>query len=169
MTETKTSTRRSALAAFAALAAAPFSATAALSQAQKGDRLEQNRSTGDSTSPQDKSTQGKSTQDKLAQDKSTQDKSAQDKFMTLFKIVTVRDDIVIGLDQSELARIGGSDAGAVARALARQGELAVWQYGVRRGPDNVPLQVPTRKIGLLANASLRVEPFSTPYAIQPHD
>lgn len=164
MTETKTSTRRSALAAFAALAAAPFSATAALSQAQKGDRLEQNRSAGDSTSPQDKSTQGKSTQDKLAQDK-----SAQDKFMTLFKVVTVRDDIVIGLDQSELARIGGSDAGAVARALARQGELAVWQYGVRRGPDNVPLQVPTRKIGLLANASLRVEPFSTPYAIQPHD
>ncbi len=164
MTETKTSTRRSALAAFAALAAAPFSATAALSQAQKGDRLEQNRSAGDSTSPQDKSTQGKSTQDKLAQDKST-----QDKFMTLFKVVTVRDDIVIGLDQSELVRIGGSDAGAVARALARQGELAVWQYGVRRGPDNVPLQVPTRKIGLLANASLRVEPFSTPYAIQPHD
>lgn len=164
MTETKTSTRRSALSAFAALAAAPFSATAALSQAQKGDRLEQNRSAGDSTSPQDKSTQGKSTQDKSAQDK-----SAQDKFMTLFKVVTVRDDIVIGLDQSELARIGGSDAGAVARALARQGELAVWQYGVRRGPDNVPLQVPTRKIGLLANASLRVEPFSTPYAIQPHD
>jgi hypothetical protein len=28
-------------------------------------------------------------------------------------------------------------------------------------------QAPTTKIGLLANASLRVEPYTTPYAIVP--
>ncbi|MGY3457488.1 hypothetical protein ACVWW5_002938 [Bradyrhizobium sp. LM3.4] len=29
-------------------------------------------------------------------------------------------------------------------------------------------QAPTAKIGLLANASLRVEPYTTPYQILPH-
>ncbi len=87
---------------------------------------------------------------------------------TLFKIITVRDEIVIGLDQNELAKLGGPDAGAVARALAQKGEMTAWQYGVRRGPNGEPQQVPTVKIGLLAHSSLRVEPYATPYPILPH-
>lgn len=149
MTELKALTRRRALAAFAMLAAAPLSATAALSQSKKQDRLDESGRDGHSTSSPDKST--------------------QDKFMTLFKIVTVRDDIIIGLDQSELAKLGGSDAGAVARALAAQGAITVWQYGVRRGPDNAPQQVPTQKIGILASASLRVEPYTSAYPVLAHD
>lgn len=87
---------------------------------------------------------------------------------TLFKIVTVRDEIVIGLDQDELAKLGGADAGAVARALAQKGEMTAWRYGVRRGPNGEPQQVPTAKIGLLAHSSLRVEPYATAYPIVPH-
>lgn len=87
---------------------------------------------------------------------------------TLFKIITVRDEIVIGLDQNELAKLGGADAGAVARALAQKGEMTAWQYGVRRGPNGEPQQVPTAKIGLLAHSSLRVEPYATSYPIVPH-
>src|ERR1700739_4561972 len=88
----------------------------------------------------------------------------QDKAMTaLFKIITVKDEIVIGLNADELDRLGGRDAGAVARALAAKGEMTVWQYGVRRGPDGALQQAPTQKIGLLANSSLRVEPYTTPY------
>ena len=61
---------------------------------------------------------------------------SQDKMMTtLFKIITVKDEIVIGLNTDELDRLGGRDAGAVARALAAKGEMTVWQYGVRRGPS----------------------------------
>jgi hypothetical protein len=30
-------------------------------------------------------------------------------------------------------------------------------------------QAPTAKIGLIANASLRIEPYPTPYAILPHE
>ena len=60
---------------------------------------------------------------------------SQDKMTTsLFKIITVKDEIVIGLNADELDRLGGRDAGAVARALAAKGEMTVWQYGVRRGP-----------------------------------
>ena len=95
---------------------------------------------------------------------------SQDKMMTsLFKIITVKDEIVIGLNTDELDRLGGRDAGAVARALAAKGEMTVWQYGVRRGPSGDLQQAPTQKIGLLANNSLRVEPYTTPYTIVAHE
>ena len=94
---------------------------------------------------------------------------AQEKKVNLFKIITVKDEIVIGLNADELSRLGGQDAGAVARALAAKGEMTVWQYGVRRGPNGEPQQAPTQKIGLLANSSLRVEPYTTPYAIVAHE
>jgi hypothetical protein len=94
---------------------------------------------------------------------------AQDKATTLFKVVTVKDEIVIGLNAEELAGIGGQDAGAVARALAAKGELTVWQYAVRHAPNGELEQAPLRKIGLLANASLRVEPYATPLKVVPHE
>ncbi len=64
--------------------------------------------------------------------------------------------------------LGGSDASTVAHALAQKGDMMVWQYNVHRGPNGDMQQAPTAKIGLLANASLRVEPYTTPYAIVPH-
>jgi hypothetical protein len=95
---------------------------------------------------------------------------SQDKTTTaLFKIITVKDEIVIGLNADELDRLGGRDAGAVARALVAKGEMTVWQYGVRRGPSGDLQQAPTQKIGLLANSSLRVEPYTTPYTIVAHE
>jgi hypothetical protein len=39
---------------------------------------------------------------------------------------------------------------------------------VHRGPSGELQQAPSAKIGLLANASLRVEPYTTPYQIVPH-
>ena len=93
----------------------------------------------------------------------------QNQATTLFKVITVKDEIVIGLNADELGRLGGQDAGAVARALASKGEMTVWQYGVRRGPSGELQQAPTQKIGLLANSSLRVEPYTTPYTIVAHE
>ena len=94
---------------------------------------------------------------------------AQDKATTLFKVITVKDEIVIGLNPEELGSIGGQDAGAVAKALAAKGELTVWQYAVRHAPSGELEQAPLRKIGLLANSSLRVEPYASPLKIVPHD
>lgn len=94
----------------------------------------------------------------------------QDKVMTmLFKSITVKDDIVIGLNTAELDHLGGRDAGVVAHALVAKGEMTVWQYGVRRGPNGELQQAPTQKIGLLAHSSLRVEPYTTPYTIIAHE
>ena len=95
---------------------------------------------------------------------------SQDKATTtLFKIITVKDEVVIGLNADELDCLGGRDAGTVARALVAKGEMTVWQYGVRRGPNGELQQAPTQKIGLLANSSLRVEPYTTPYTIVAHE
>ena len=93
---------------------------------------------------------------------------AQENKTDLFRVITVKDDIVIGLSTDELKALGGSDASAVAHALAQKGDLTVWQYNVHRGPNGELQQAPTAKIGLLANSSLRVEPYTTPYVIVPH-
>jgi hypothetical protein len=85
--------------------------------------------------------------------------------VTLFKVVTVKDEIVIGLTASELSALGGTDAGAVAKAIARSGELTVWQYAVRKAQNGDLQQAPLHRVGILANTSLRVEPYATPLPI----
>jgi hypothetical protein len=93
---------------------------------------------------------------------------AQENKTDLFKVVTVKDEIIIGLSTDELKALGGSDASAVAHALAQKGDMAVWQYNVHRGPNGELQEAPTARIGLIAHSSLRVEPYTTPYAVVPH-
>jgi hypothetical protein len=51
----------------------------------------------------------------------------------------------------------------------RRGTLVVWQYSVHKASNGDLEQVPLKKIGLIAHDSLRVEPYSTPLEILPHD
>jgi len=94
---------------------------------------------------------------------------AQEKAMNLFKIITVKDEIVIGLTLDELGKLGGQDAGAVAKALVSKGEMTVWQYAVRKNASGDLEQAPLRQVGLLANSSLRIEPYATPLKVLPHE
>jgi hypothetical protein len=87
---------------------------------------------------------------------------AEESKTSLFKIVTVKDEIVIGLSTDELKALGGTDASAVAHALAQKGDMAVWQYNVHRGANGELQQAPTAKIGLIANSSLRSSPTPRP-------
>jgi hypothetical protein len=91
------------------------------------------------------------------------------KMTSLFKIVSVKDEVVIGLSADELAGLGGSDAGAVAKALAAKGTLTVWQYAVRKAANGDLEQAPRAKIGLIAHDSLRVEPYATPLKVIAHE
>ena len=94
----------------------------------------------------------------------------KDKAMTsLFKIVSVKDEVVIGLSPDELSGLGGNDAGAVAKALTAKGTLNVWQYAVRKAQNGDLEQAPLRKIGLIAHDSLRVEPYATPLTVHAHE
>jgi hypothetical protein len=87
----------------------------------------------------------------------------------LFKVITVKDEIVIGFSAAELDQLGARDAGAIARTLVTKGTLAVWQYSVHKASNSDLEWVPLKKIGLIAHDLLRVEPYSTPLKILPHD
>lgn len=94
---------------------------------------------------------------------------AQDGSTALFKIVTVRDEIVIGLSAAELDQLGGRDPGVIANSLAAKRTLSVWQYAVRKASNGDLEQAPLRKIAIFTHESLRVEPFSTPLKVVPHE
>jgi hypothetical protein len=92
--------------------------------------------------------------------------------VSLFKVVTVKDEVIIGLNAQEIQALGGPEkaaAGAIASALAGRHELTVWQYAVRHGGDGKLEVAPVHPIGLLAHDSLRVEPFASPLAVLPHE
>ncbi len=86
---------------------------------------------------------------------------------TLFKIVTVKDEIVVGLNDAELKDLGG-DAGGIAKAIAAKGALTLWQYAVTQ-KDGTRMVAPRAKIGVLAASSLRVEPYKQPFKVLPHE
>ncbi|MGN6572716.1 MAG: hypothetical protein ACTHLO_15010 [Pseudolabrys sp.] len=86
---------------------------------------------------------------------------------TLFKIVTERDDIVVGLNDAELKDLGG-DAGGIAKALAAKGSLTLWQYTVGQ-KDGERFVGPHGKVGVLAAKSLRVEPYKQPFKVLAHE
>jgi hypothetical protein len=94
----------------------------------------------------------------------------KDQTMTsLFKIISVKDEIVIGLSADEMSAMGGNDAGAVAKALASKGTLSVWQYATRKAANGDLEQAPRAKTGLIAHDALRVEPYKTPLKVIAHD
>lgn len=86
--------------------------------------------------------------------------------MKLFKIVTPRDDIVIGLADDELRSFGpAADLDNLAQQLAGAKQLTVWQYAVRKGTNGELQQAPMRRIAVFASDTLRVEPYTTPLPV----
>lgn len=86
----------------------------------------------------------------------------------LFKVVTVKDEIVVGLNDAELSEMGG-DAAGIAKALASKGSLSLWQYSVKQANDGERQMAPLQKVGLLAHTSVRVEPYKQPFKVLPHE
>jgi hypothetical protein len=87
--------------------------------------------------------------------------------VALFKVITTKDEIVIGLSDTELAQIEGQNAGGLAKMLVGKGSMSVWQYAVRKASSGDLEQAPLRKIGLIASDSLRVEPYASPLKVIP--
>lgn len=92
---------------------------------------------------------------------------ADDK-VSLFKVITAKDEIVIGLTDDELKQMDGN-AGGIAKALVAKGSLSVWKYAVRKAPTGDLEQAPLHRIGLISAESLRIEPYATPLKVVPID
>jgi len=87
--------------------------------------------------------------------------------VSLFKVITSKDEIVIGMSDDELAKLQSKTAGGVARHLVDSGTITVWQYAVRKAEAGALEQAPLRQIGLLSSEALRVEPYTSPLKIVP--
>lgn len=83
----------------------------------------------------------------------------------LFKIVTVRDEIVVGLTAAQQRELDSRDAPGLARALTTRGTIEAWRYAVGRGSGGELINAPAARVGLLVHDTLRVEPYATPLAI----
>lgn len=81
----------------------------------------------------------------------------------LFSIVTVKDEIVVGLTRDDGAMAG--DVGEIGKALRSRGSMSFWRYAVRKGKDGELEQAPLARISVLANDSLRIEPYATPLRV----
>ena len=89
--------------------------------------------------------------------------------VSLFKIITAKDEIVIGLSDDDLAGMEGNNAGGFAKTLVAKGSMSVWQYAVRKAPTGDLEQAPLLKIGLISHDTMRVEPYATPLKVLPID
>jgi len=84
---------------------------------------------------------------------------------SLFKIVTIRDEIVVGLADADVLAIDGDDVTAIGRALAEKRELTLMRFAVRKAADGELEQAPLHPVSILAHDTLRVEPYQTPLRI----
>lgn len=86
---------------------------------------------------------------------------------SLFKIVTVKDEVIVGLSGDDVAALGGNDVSVIGAALAARGAVTLTQFAVRKGADGELEQAPLRRISILGHDSLRVEPYRTPLRVLP--
>ena len=78
---------------------------------------------------------------------------------TLFKIVSAKDDVVIGLT--------GTDIDALAKRLVADGQVTAWQYAVHKAANGDLEQAPLRRVAIMRQESLRIEPFNSPLKVLP--
>ena len=63
--------------------------------------------------------------------------------MKLFRIVTMRGDLLVGLTEAALAGLGaGTEAERIARRIATGGQITAWHYEAGPGPKGGPPSSP---------------------------
>jgi hypothetical protein len=77
----------------------------------------------------------------------------------LFKIVTPKDEVVIG--------VAGTDVDTLAKRLVADGQITVWQYAVHKAASGDLEQTPLRRIAILRQDTLRIEPYTSPLKVVP--
>lgn len=86
--------------------------------------------------------------------------------MKLFKVITQRDETVIGLKDEELRSFGpAGDLENLALRLGTNGTLVVWQYAPKKASDGQLQQAPAQRIAVFASGISRIEPYATPLPI----
>ena len=87
--------------------------------------------------------------------------------VTLFKIVSPRDDVVVGVGAEQLGKGTEPAVQRLAALLAEKGQVTLWQYASAKQDDGALVQAPLRQVVVVKSELLRIEPYSTPLAIKP--
>jgi hypothetical protein len=91
---------------------------------------------------------------------------AGDGKVKLFKVVSVKDDTIIGLTDDQLRGFGsGADVEVLSKQLAAAGQLTVWQYVTRKAADGALQQAPLRQVSIFPANTVRIEPYATPLEV----
>jgi hypothetical protein len=89
-----------------------------------------------------------------------------EKKMKLFKVITQRDETVIGIKEEELRSFGpAGDLENLALRLGTAGNLVVWQYAPKKASDGQLQQAPAQRIAVFASGISRIEPYATPLPV----
>ncbi|MBN8937868.1 MAG: hypothetical protein J0H01_00170 [Rhizobiales bacterium] len=86
--------------------------------------------------------------------------------MTLFKVISQRDEIFVGIPATDLAALGsGPQAELISRKIAADGQMSLWRYSVQRGADGTLVMAPMGKVGVFAAGLVRIEPFTPAHPV----
>jgi hypothetical protein len=86
---------------------------------------------------------------------------AQEAPIKLFKVITAKDEVVIGLTDPELRSFGPrGDIENLAERLVSAGQVTAWQYAVQRAADGSTVQAPLRRVAVFKSDTLRIEPYN---------
>jgi len=93
---------------------------------------------------------------------------AQQAGVMLFRIVSQRDEVIIGVTPAELAAMGsGPEAERIARKLAADGQVGAWRYVVGRAADGSTRYGATGRIAILRQDTYRIEPYTAAIPVAP--
>ena len=84
----------------------------------------------------------------------------------LFKVVSPRDDVVVGIEAAQLGAGATPAVQRLAAMLADKGQLTLWQYASQHGEGGALVQAPLRQIVVFKSDLLRIEPYTRPLAIK---
>ncbi len=94
--------------------------------------------------------------------------AAQAPAAALFRIVTARDEVILGFTPAELAALGaGPEVERIARRLVEAGQVTAWRYVVTRAADGATQLAARERVAVLRHDSLRVEPYRPALPVAP--
>lgn len=87
--------------------------------------------------------------------------SATEPSVRLYRLVTMKGDVVIGLTRPEIEALGtGPEVERIARRIAEAGQITAWRYQVSRAPDGSTRFAARERVAVLRQDALMVEPYT---------
>ena len=84
----------------------------------------------------------------------------------LFKLVSPKDEIIVGVEAAQLGTGAGPGVQRLAELLSAKGQLTLWQYASQKDAAGALVQAPLRQVAVFKNDLLRIEPYTTPLAVK---